>query len=625
MKVSSSDLTSTRVLRNPAHIFLLKKDVTNFVDEVKTLTSKIKKEQEYCVRFAYEICSPVDLNLCNETSSYEVRNLSEILEKIQSNEKNLPTEKVLLIVPDDIEPKFVNELCQQLCLLQIPFEIQTKYYQEFVANPAQYLEELEELNKLQKLCEEYISVDKEINSLVTELLNATKNLKSLMKQDKNAPLLVGVGDFPFDFDSTFGSHKKQSELPSNAGCVFVLTDDNDDLRRLNEYNNLDKKNILFLLKKDASHLNISLHLAMTAQNLKNRGFGNACLTFVGDIELTEDIIRSFCSYLKLNAWDATAFKKTLEVLKDIFLKLQNKFSKFVEDSSHHTENKQMLTEKLHSGIKYLIDNEDLLFNDILPKALLYDSQQFLEIFRHEFQKKCRLILDEIAMSRYFDDENFLHQIYKGDTPKEFNLFLEQEEHSLYDMHTFMSMALQKSILDFFSKRMKELKKLLPTELVKQSDNELFDVEVDFVFSSRLDWWNNYFLNCLRNVLSAEKLKTLVRHNSKTLPTNVLNANNIIFLEVSFRKEIRQLLEIEFDSKMTSWQTRLTWEISSALKESWEKISAATHAKTESAKENFSSAVKESDAEGERLLAESNKFIKFWNAAQLATKKLQMLT
>lgn len=616
MKVSSSDLTSRRVLRNQAHIFLLQKDVTNFVDEVKTLTSKIKKEQECCVRFAYEIPYPVDLNLCNETGSYEVHNLSETLEKIQSNEKNLPTEKVLLIVPDDIEPKFVNELCQQLCLLQIPFEIQTKSYQEFVANPAQHLEEL---NKLQKLCEEYVSADKEINSLVTELLNAAKNLESLMKQNKNAPLLVGVGDFPFDFDSTFGSQKKQNELPSNVGCVFVLTDENDDLRRLNEYNNLniEQKNILFLLKKDASHLNIPLHLAITAQNLKNRGFGNACLTFVGDVELTKDTIQSFCSYLKLNAWDATAFKKALETLKDIFLKLQNKFSEFVEESSHHTENKQILTEKLHSEIKHLIDNEELLFNDILPKALLYDSQQSLEQFWRDFQKKYYEILDQIATSTHFGNEQFLRQFHNGYIPEEVILFLHEKEFALNDTYNHMAEALRKCIQSFFVQRISDLKKLLPADLLARIVDDPFNEKITFERS------NIYFLNCFKQTLSAEQLRMLIRSNSKMLSSNIQNADDIILITGQFRRYVRWLLEIEINKRMTSAKARLLWEISSAIKNSCSRISDAIHDQIELAKENFSSAVKESDAENERLPAERNKFIKFLDEAQLATRKMQI--
>ena len=612
MKVLSSDLTPRTVLRKQAHIFLLQSDVTNFVDEVQTLTNKFK--QECYVRFAYEISYPVNLNLCNETGSYEVCSLSGTLEKIQSNEENQPTEKVLLIVPDDIEPQFVNKLCQQLCLLQIPFEIQMKSYQKFVANSTQYLEEL---NNLQKLCEEYVSTDKEINSLVTELLNVAKNLESLMKQEKNVSFPVGVGDFPFDFDSTFGSQKHQSDFPVNASCVFLLTDANDDLRRLDEYDNLDKKNILFLLKKDANHLNIPLHLAMAAQNLDNRGFGNACLTFVDGVELTKDIIRSFCSYLKLNAWDATAFKKALEALKDSFLKLQEKFSKFSEDSSHHTESKQVLIENFHSEIKYLIDNEELLFNDILPKALLYDSQQLLEQFWRDFQKNYYEILDQIATSTHFGNENFLRQFHNGYMPEEVIYFLREKEFALNDTYNHMAEALRKCIQSFFARRISDLKKLLQADLLARIGNDPFNEKITFE-QSKIS-----FVNCFKEILTAEQLRMLIRSNSKMLFSNIQNADDIIPITGQFRRYVRWLLEIEINKKMTSAKARLLWEIFSNIKNSCSRISDAIHDQIESAKENFSFAMKESDTEGESLSTERNKFIKFWNEAQLATGKLQI--
>lgn len=604
MKIFSSNLNSNLVRFNQAHIFLLQPEQTNFAEKVTNLTAGFNN-RECRVRFAYEIFYPAALTFCNETISCEVQSLSETLEKVNAtDEDNLPTEKISLSVPDDVEPQFVNVLCRQLCLLQIPFEIQTESYQKFASNPAQCLEEL---IKLQELCKASGFADNEINSLVTELATAAKGLEMLIKQNELAPVMIGLGDFE-SMNFGLSNNLPNEEISRNFGCVFVLNDENDDLIRLDECANFDKENILFLLKKDANRLNVPLHLAMTAENLKSRGFGNSCLTFVdnNNIEPTAEIIKSFCFYLKFKAMNITGFKNALNTLKNVFLKLQDKLPEFVENSSPNAE------------IKYLIDNEDLLFNDILPKALLYDSQKSFEQFWHEFQKKYREILDKIATSDYFGDENFLYQIYIGNIPENFVLFLNKEEFALNDTYNFMAQALRKYIKSFFVQRTGDLKKLLPANLPVPIDNHSFNEKITFGQS------NIYFLGCLRQILSAEQLKTLIRHNSQMLSTNIQNSDDIIFLEVNFRKELRQLLEIEFNDKMTSLQNGLASEISDTLKESWAKISDTVHAQIESAKENSSSSVKKFVAEDERLRAELDKFVKFWNEAQLATAKLQIL-
>lgn len=620
MKVRSSNLTPAAVRYNQANVFLLPNSSADFAGEVEHLTSKFNGKA--CrVRFAREIIYPCDLTFCNEKGSVEVHSLSETLEEVNANdEDNLPTEKAFLIVPDDLEPQFINEICRQLCLLQIPFEIQTAAYHKFMTNPAQYSTELK---ALQELCEANAFDDEEISSLVTELATAAGRVESLINWDQSAPLPIVLGDFE---SMDFGL-PKQNDLPpedvrQQVGCVFVLAGENDTLSHLDEFRNLDKANILFILKKDATHLNTPLHLARTAKNLAEKGYGDACLTLADDdnIDSTTKIVQSFCAHLKHKAWNAIELRAALTDFDERFSKLQDKFSKFLEDSSHDADREHLLAENLRPEVNYLIDNESLLFYDLVPKALLYDLQRYIEQFWRDFQKNYREILSQIVKSSCFGEENLLHKIYKGDMPAELNKLLEDKEHELYSNHTSMRMNLQNSIQDFFSKRVKILQKLLPPELVEQSDAEPFKVNVDFAVSSNVYWWDNYFFGCLKKILSVEQLKTLVRHNSKILSARDLQ-NAVIFLEVDFRRELGRLLEAEFNNEASSIKARLMWEISFALKEAWSKFSDAVHAQIETAKEKFSSSEKESDAEDERRKTEINQYIAFFRDAQRATKSL----
>ena len=289
----------------------------------------------------------------------------------------------------------------------------------------------------------------------------------------------------------------------------------------------------------------------------------------------------------------------------------------------NAEKKKILTETLQPQIKRAVDNEALFFDDIIPKSLLYDAQQYIEQFWNAFKKSYNEILDRLTTNIYFSEENILLKIYMGNMPTEINQFLIKQESAIDDTYRNMADYLRKCIKDFFEKRICELKKLLPQYFDEKSENTLFNEEIKFNSS------NISFLNCLREILTAEQLKILVRHNSKILSlknfppkTDNLDKHDIIFLESNFRKELWQLLEIEFTRKADSVKAHLIWEIFSAIKKTWSKISDTVHSQIEDSKEKFSSSLKEIDNQNEQLIAETNQYLDFLKNAQLAMKNFR---
>lgn len=622
------DDTRYRVQFNSEYVFLLPKDLEELTNAIEGLTNGITGECR--VRFAYEIhYQDYAITLCQNTENFKVQSLSQTLAKINHDSNNLPTEKVLLIVPDEIDLQFVNELFKQMCLLQIPFDIQKESYRKFTTNSEQFKEDL---NKLKTLCAEFNVSDKEINSLVkTDLADTAKSVESLLNQKKNVPTLIALEDFPFNFDLTdFGLpvkcvQKLSSEvLPKDAGCVFVINDENNDLGQLSNYKKLDRKNILFLLKKNTNNPNVPLYLAKTAEKLKTTGFGDSCLTFIDDnnIDSAKNIIGSFCTYLRQKSWN---LMELIDDLNDTFSQLENNCSKFFDKSSYDVEKKKLSANKLHTEVKCIIDNEELLFHDILLKVLLYDSQQYIEKYFNDFQIKYSEVLDEFFTNVHFGEEKTLRSLYKGQVPPDITQILNEKDIYLNKTYNSMAVILQKYIKDFFAKRVTDFIKLLPEDL----NEEFKDYPLNQVIS--LNSSKVYSLDWLKKILSAEQFKMLVRHNSQVLSFKTfrkanenLADNDIIFLEINFRKELKRFLEFEFNKKAASLKLNMTWEISSAIEKSWLKISDVVHNRIEVIKKDFSSSLKEIDNDNKCLRIETNEYVKFLREIQRATEKLRML-
>ena len=234
---SMEDITKDAVftvLLNPQDIYLLPRELPEFAHTVEKLTEMIN---DGChVRFAYEMIYPLDITLGFNNNYSSVCSLSDTLEKI-----NEPIEQIFLIVPDEIDAQFIEELSKQLYLLQIPFEINKKSYQKFMVEPEKFSSKF---NTIQNICQKYNFVDPELNSLIkTNFANTAKKLESLMQPI--VPKLILVGDFQFDFNVTDCKVPldRQNGFSPNiiskyTGFIFIIDGSNDELSQLINCSNL---------------------------------------------------------------------------------------------------------------------------------------------------------------------------------------------------------------------------------------------------------------------------------------------------------------------------------------------------------------------------------------------------
>lgn len=596
---------------NPTYIFLLPKDIENFAEVIENLIQDVYANQRNNIRFAYEINYPCPITLDN----IECHSLSETLGKID----NLPTQKISLIVPDEFDAQCLEELCRQMFLLQIPFEIQNESYKKFTANSEKFFEELTALKEICNGTKKFY--DETINLIVKdELISAAENLEQLLKPTTPSLWIMSDENFLFEMNLEFPVNHKENFSPENKspndGLVFLLNDSNpENVQQLNKYAKHNKKNILVILKSNENFDNVSLYLANTANFFKQQNHAEVYLTLVGEDEnLTENLIRSFYAYLNYKAWNIGNIKNQLGNFNEIFQQTENNVSKFWDDL-RNVENEQFQYEKLHAEIKFVINNETLLFYDVLPKSLLYDSQQIVKTFWNEFRKKCHETLDKLTTDIYFSDEKILHEIYKGDMPKEILLFLQHYEGVLNELYNSMEKILLEKIFNFFSNRISDFIRLLPTNLI----NVEFDEERFF------ELHDNSFSGCLIKIFSGNQLTMLVRRNSKILSLKDFpkSSENIVFLETNLRIELRRLLEIEFNKKETSVETRLDCKIHSAIKNSWLKIGEVIHNQVETTKKNFSSSVEKNNTKYTKLQEELLRYLSFLKEIQIKTRTLLM--
>ncbi len=610
VKLFSSDEADAalRVFVNNKNVYLLPHEINP--SEIRSLTSEFEVENEEChVRFAREIEYPCKVTF---NDGREVHSLSETLSGISADDENNPSEIVSLIVPDDAEKKFIDELCRQFFLLQIPFEIQTQSFQKFSENRDQLLKELNVVEKIFNASD----VEKIISqSNWAALKKNIASFKSYLEKNNVSPALAS---------NVQNLSMKGSSL---EGYIFVLDKPKPDLSPLKKFK---AENILFVATEKIggnAKLNVPLILAQVLEYLNQKGFDKSNVTFsrAENLNLSAGILKSFRDILATEMIDCGKLNKFLGDFNENFLQCENDFvsNHFIKHLSAVRE-KNLQAESSAPKIQRLIEHKNLLFGELAIKALLYDSQQYAEKFWYPFEKKCRETFNEIATSIYLSQN--LYDVYAGQLPPALKKFLAEKDALLNKEYENMLGALELGVQIFLENRTRELITLFFSAEFGDKLND-FQAQVGTKFILK----KTRSPVALSEILSAEKLLPLVRCNSRVFSLNNFaemtekpSEDDLIFLEANFQRDLSRLLELEFHERATSEKNRLTWEISSGVSKYWSKISDALNKKIEATKSEFRNSIRETDAEREQLKSEWEKYSAFFKHVWKTTKTLWAL-